>query len=121
MPAEQENARQIEFEITGVTDTTKVGDLTVRQFVELIVRVYEQLPVRRNPPDEQTVHEAITEIRRQLESPDEAFQRVQAAILSEIPGIAGGGGTHVRMDGGSAPQAGQPTDPGTRVRASGDE
>ena len=119
MSAEQENARQIEFEIAGVTDATRVGDLTVRQFVELIVRVYEQLPVRREPPDQRTVNEAIAEIRRQLASPDEAFQRVQAAILNELPGIIGSGGTPVRLDGGPAPEAGGTTAPSTRVRESG--
>lgn len=85
MSAEQENTRQIVLEIAGVTDATRVDDLTVRQLVELIIRACGQLPVRRVPPGQQAVDEAITEIRRLLGSLDEAFQRVQAAILSELP------------------------------------
>ena len=85
MSAEQENTRQIILEIAGVTDATRVDDLTVRQFVELIIRDYGQLPVRRVPPGQRAVDDAITEIRRLLGSLDEAFQRVQAAILSELP------------------------------------
>jgi hypothetical protein len=87
MSVEQENTRQIVLEIAGATDAIRVGDLTVRQFVELIIRVYEQLPVRRVPPGQRAVDEAITEIRRLLGSTDEAFQRVQAAILSEFPSV----------------------------------
>ncbi|HEX3961404.1 MAG TPA: hypothetical protein VHZ03_33070 [Trebonia sp.] len=100
MSAGQENARQIALEIDGVTDATRVCDLTVRQFVELIIRVDEQPPVRRVPPDQRAVDEAIAEIRRLIGSLDEAFQRVQAAIPSEFPSIIGGVGTPVRMDGG---------------------
>jgi hypothetical protein len=88
MSAEKENTRQIALEIAGVTDATRVGDLTVRQFIELIIRVYEQLSVRRVPPGQRAVDEAIAEIRRLLGSLDEAFQRVQAAILSELPARA---------------------------------
>ena len=88
MSVEQENTRQIVPEIAGVTDATRVGDLTVRQLAELIIRVYEQPPVRRVPPGQQAVDEALAEIRRLLGSLDEAFQRVQAAILSELPARA---------------------------------
>lgn len=119
MSIEQENKRQIVLEIAGVTDATRVGDLTVRQFVELIIRVYEQPPVRRVPTDQRAVDEAIAEIRRLIGSLDEAFQRVQAAILSKFPSIIGSGGTPVRMDDGPSPHAGGTTAPSTRVREGG--
>jgi len=81
MPAEQESTR--------ATDATRVGDLTVRQFIELLARVNEQPPVRRVPPGQGAVDGAIAEIRQLLGSLDEAFQRVQAAIPSQFPARAG--------------------------------
>ena len=84
MSAGQESARAIALETAGATDAaTRVGDLTVRQFIELLTRTSEQPLVRRVPPGQGAVDGAIAEIRHLLGSLDEAFQRVQAAILSE--------------------------------------
>jgi len=85
MPAEQESTRAIELKMAGVTDATRVGDLTVRQFIELLARKNEQPSVRRVPAGQGAVDGAIAGIRQLLGSLDEAFQRVQAAIPNEFP------------------------------------
>ena len=88
MPAEQENTRATALKMAGVTDATRVGDLTVSQFIELLNRNNERPPVRRVPPGQGAVDGAIAEIRQLLGSLDEAFQRVQAAIPNEFPARA---------------------------------
>jgi hypothetical protein len=85
MPAEQESTRAVVVKMAGITDATRVGDLTVRQFIELLARGNEQPPVRRVPPGQGAVDGAIAEIRQLLGSLDEAFQRVQAAIPGGFP------------------------------------
>src|SRR5258708_14803480 len=83
MSAGQESTQAMVLEIAGATDATRVGDLSVRQFIELLIRNNEQPPVRRVPPGQGAVDGAVAEIRQLLGSLDEAFERFQSAILSE--------------------------------------
>ena len=85
MSARQESTGANVPKMAGVTDASTVGDLTVRQFIELLARKNEQPSVRRVPAGQGAVDGAIAEIRQLLGSLDEAFQRVQAAIPNEFP------------------------------------
>jgi hypothetical protein len=98
MPAKKDDKYQIEVNIPGATNETKVGDLTVHQLVDLLSDFTTKLLTYGRPLDPEIISEVMKQIRKQITEPDEAVQRLQREIIKEI--------SSARVDAGRSPFAG---------------
>jgi hypothetical protein len=99
-----ENKPRVDIDIPGVTADTTVGNLTVRQLVDLMVQVQTQIPIQRGMPDPKVISDAIAEIHRMIAEPDAALRRTQTAIIEAIPKVLREG-PYAPKDGGPSPHA----------------
>jgi hypothetical protein len=85
--------QQVSVNIPGVSATTRLGDLTVRQFVDLVLQLDAQLPQRRPFTDAKGIDALLGQITKALDPTERAqgrdidhvVQAAQGAILERMP------------------------------------
>ncbi len=73
-------SKRIKVAIPGVTTKTKVGDLTVGQFIELMAQVDRQRATRTPTPAE--MDKTVAEVHRIMENPKSQFNVMRRAIVT---------------------------------------
>jgi hypothetical protein len=73
--------RKIEIDIDDVTPTTRLGDLTVAQFVQLMLQLRDEIDVGGRPSHRHgNARPAVERLRRLLDSDDERIDTVKRAF-----------------------------------------
>jgi hypothetical protein len=81
---------RIRIEIAGVKRDTRIGDLTVTQFIQLAVQISDQLS-RRSQSDAAKMSAVLSQIEakltrgRDLRSVSDGIRAAQLAVLRQIP------------------------------------
>jgi hypothetical protein len=83
----------IHLRLGRVTAKTKLSQLTVAEYVELILQVNAQASAHRPPPDPETLRTAFEEVRKLIAAQTDpsaltsAVHDAQRTIVGKIPGI----------------------------------
>jgi len=95
MKDKRKQAKQgIVIDIDGVSPQTRIGDLTVAQFVSLLVQVSGQTRPVSPPPDAEAFRKALKEVEKAIsaegepsEPPVKVVREFQKLILERMPGL----------------------------------
>lgn len=87
---------ELDIDIEGVTAHTKLGDLTVKQYVELLKHIVTTVPAMRRTPAPEEMREAIEQVRKVITEQKqgqpyyEIVKQTQEAILGHVPSTVKG-------------------------------
>lgn len=98
----------IEIDVPGVTRETRLSDLTVEQFVEVLAAVLQQT-ARPRAVDPREIERVVEQIRKATEAPkgkptalQKSVRDAQSAIVAHMPDIARETGSKQGGPGGSS-------------------
>jgi hypothetical protein len=85
------HAARVVVDVRGVTGSTRVGELTVNQFVNLLFQLDAQLPTRRASADPRIIERVLAAIRLSMAHPprrdtavSRAVRKTQRAVLADV-------------------------------------
>jgi hypothetical protein len=76
------NRSEFEIDVPGVSPHTKLSDLTVKQFVQLLIQTSNQLRAARSTPEPETLKKIFQTIRK---FNSEMTQGTEEQIFEQLP------------------------------------